>query len=163
MTNRQDDKASPERPQEIAALLATEPLHKQFSRAFGRIANMMYAHPVRLQDINRIKLPKAADGTRYFADRNAKGNWNVIARTGELRGAAPHTLQDTVIGLDLDIHAALDVLAEKHPTGIKENNGSTSHPAYIAECIGHSFAPVKSDAHVQASVQKPRKNGGFEL
>lgn len=148
-------------PQDIADRLESEPMRKQISRAFGRIANMMYAHPVELPDINRIKLPAAADGTRYFADRNAKGNWNVFARTGELRGAAPHTLKDTVIGLDLDIHGALDLLAEKHPAGMKDYNGSTSHPVYIASRIGHTFAPVLKAEETPAP--KPRKNGGFTL
>jgi len=169
MTAPKNRKPPEEPPSYITDKLAEEPLRKQFGRAFGRIANMMYAHPVELQDINRIKLPAAADGTRYFAARNAKGNWNVIARTGALRGAAPHTLQDTVIGLDIGIHAALDLLAAKHPGGMKQYNGSTSHPVYIAGRIGHRFAPetqVKTAREVparKAPLPKPRKNGGFTL
>lgn len=161
MTDPKNPKPSKELPPHIARKLATEPLRKQLGRAFGRIANMMYAHPVELQDINRIKLPAAADGTRYFAARNAGGNWNVIVRTGELRGAAPHTLKDTIIGLDLDIYAALDLLAERHPAGMAQYNGSTSHPVYIAARIGHSFAAKPENTAPEPP--KPRKNGGFTL
>jgi len=152
-------------PPDIREGLEEEPLRRRMQRALGRLANRMYAHPVELQDINRIKMPKAADGTRYFAARNARGNWNVIARTGELRGGAPHTLCDTVIGLDLGIHAALDLLAAKHPEGLKKYNGSTSHPVYIAARIGHRFAAPETPAPAaeKPAVPKPRKNGGFSL
>lgn len=153
----------PDEPAHITALrhaLAEEPLSHQFLRFANRTARLMNGEPIGPDDLNIIKMP-ADHGKRYFAKRNAHGNWNVWLRTGNAQG--PEPLTDTLLGQNLTIGAALDQLAQIYPAGMQRFDDMHWHPRQVAACIGHRFPdelghkiPVPKDLLPPARTQKPK-------
>lgn len=124
---------------EITALrraLSEEPLTRQFRRFASRLARAADHQPIELQDLNVIKLPETPAG-RYFAKRNADNRWNVWCRTGHAQG--PEPLCDTLLGMDLKIGDALNLLAAQSRTAMQKQTYMHWHPLHVAARIGHAF------------------------
>lgn len=124
-------------PDTLKKALSEEPLAQQFRRFASRLARAANYQPIEPQDLNVIKLPEDKSGRRFFAKRNAQGNWNVWQRTGHAQGAEP--IVDTLIVMDVKIGEALNTLAAKNPQGMKEKTYMHWHPAHVATRIGHAF------------------------
>lgn len=124
---------------EITALrraLREEPLTRQFHRFAARIARAANHQPIELQDLNVIKLPETPAG-RYFAKRNADQRWNVWHRTGHAQG--PEPIRDTLLGMDLTIGDALNMLAAQSRTAMQKQTYMHWHPLHVAARIHHVF------------------------
>ena len=124
-------------PEELKKVLQREPLSKQLRRFASRIGRAIDHQPIELDDLNRIKLPPTHGGVRYFAERNAQGRWNVWQQTGHAQGPEPIVIK--LLGPDLPVGEALNLLAEKNPKGMQEQMHMHWHPQHVAARIGHSF------------------------
>lgn len=124
-------------PEELKKVLQREPLSKQLRRFASRIGRAIDHQPIELDDLNRIKLPPTHGGVRYFAERNAQGRWNVWQQTGHAQGPEPIVVK--LLGPDLPVGEALNLLAEKNPKGMQEQMHMHWHPQHVAARIGHSF------------------------
>ena len=124
-------------PDELRKVLRREPLSKQFRRFSTRIGRAINKQPIELEDLNRIKLPETHGGVRYFAERNAQGRWNVWQQTGHAQGPEPIVMK--LLGPDLPVGEALNLLAEKNPKGMQEKMHMHWHPQHVAARIGHRF------------------------
>ncbi len=124
-------------PDALKKALSEEPLSQQFRRFAARVARAANYQPIELQDLNVIKLPEDRGGRRFFAKRNAEGNWNVWLRTGHAQGVEP--IVDTLVVMNVKIADALNTLAARNPQGMKEKIYMHWHPAHVAARIGHIF------------------------
>lgn len=116
--------------------LTEEPLTRQFRRFSSRIARAMNYEPIEPADLNVIKLPETPAG-RFYAKRNADNRWNVWHRTGSAQG--PEPICDTLLGMDLKIGDALNLLAAQSRSGMQSQTHMHWHPIHVAKRIGHVF------------------------
>lgn len=141
---------------------ADESLSKQFSRFAARMKHRLHGQPVTLDDINVIKLPHAPTGTwdditnavSYYATRNAGGKWNIEEKWSVGPEVEPIT---SIVGMDLELPAALDQMAELAPRAMLRETTKFWHPAAVAKMIGHNI-PGFGPEEVKASgpVRCPR-------
>lgn len=133
----------------------SESLVKQFSRFKSRMSHRLHGEAVTLDDINEIRLPNANPmlynlDPDYVATRNAGGKWNV---KGSVNVEGQQMFVETV-GQDLELGAALDLMAAKNPAGMNWDTEKYWHPAAVAKLIGHTF-PSRQPAAPKAAPQTP--------
>lgn len=157
-------KDEPPEAARIRRALTEEPLTRQFRRFASRLARAADHQPIELQDLNVIKLPDVPAG-RYFAKRNADNHWNVWRRTGHAQG--PEPLCDTLLGMDLKIGDALNLLAAQSREAMQKQTYMHWHPLHVAARIGHAFPdelghkiPVPRGLLPDAAQKQPRKPPG---
>jgi len=120
----------------------SESLKQQFTRAASRWKHWWNGQPYTLDDINTIKLPSVSvtdylygDDYSYFATRNKGGKWNVEAQ----KNWGGEYLEVKPLAQDLELTAALDLMAEKNPRSMMFDTHKYWHPASVAKMIGHVF------------------------
>lgn len=136
----------------------SEGLKQQFTRAASRWKHWWKGEEYTLDDINTIKLPATSsteylygDEYSYFASRNKGGKWNVEAQ----KNYGGEWLETRPVGTDLELTAALDLMAQKAPKSMMVDTTKYWHPAAVARMIGHVFGKEGQNNEPAAPAAKP--------